>query len=64
MRSFLQSCEEAKGQLQDQLVLLEPLDPGCSPGTLLAQERTQTQALRDIHTLERKIAYLKSVAKM
>ncbi|XP_067099877.1 spectrin beta chain, non-erythrocytic 5 [Osmerus mordax] len=64
VRSFLQSCEEARVQLQDQLVLLEPLDPGCSPGTLQAEERTQTQALRDIHTLERKIAYLKSVAKM
>ncbi|KAK2826814.1 hypothetical protein Q5P01_021028 [Channa striata] len=64
VQSFLQSCEEAKAQLQSQLSSLEPVDPGCSSFTLLAEEKNQSQALRDIQTLERKIAYLKSVAKM
>uniref|UniRef100_A0A3Q3IUH0 Calponin-homology (CH) domain-containing protein n=1 Tax=Monopterus albus TaxID=43700 RepID=A0A3Q3IUH0_MONAL len=64
MQSFLQSCEEAKAQLQDQLAQLDTVDVGCSSFTLLAEEKNQAQALRDIQTLEGKIAYLRSVAKM
>ncbi|KAM4625618.1 spectrin beta chain, non-erythrocytic 5 [Polymixia lowei] len=64
VHSFLQSCEEAKAQLHGQLVQLDTVDLGCTPSTLLAQEKSQAQALRDLHTLEGKIAYLKSVAKM
>ncbi|XP_067469592.1 spectrin beta chain, non-erythrocytic 5 isoform X2 [Thunnus thynnus] len=64
VQSFLQSCEEAKAQLQGQLSQLDTVDVGCSSFTLLAEEKNQAQALRDIHTLEGKIAYLKSVAKM
>ncbi|XP_039992754.1 spectrin beta chain, non-erythrocytic 5 isoform X2 [Xiphias gladius] len=64
VQSFLQSCEEAKAQLQGQLSQLDTVDMGCSSFTLLAEEKNQAQALRDIQTLEGKIAYLKSVAKM
>ncbi|KAK5886954.1 hypothetical protein CesoFtcFv8_017933 [Champsocephalus esox] len=64
VKSFLQSCEEAKAQLQGQLSGLGTVDLGCSSFTLLGEEKTQSQTLRDIQTLEAKIAYLKSVAKM
>lgn len=64
VQSFLQSCEEAKAQLQAQLSRLNTVDVGCSSFTLLAEEGNQAQALRDIQALEAKIAYLKSVAKM
>ncbi|XP_054470225.1 LOW QUALITY PROTEIN: spectrin beta chain, non-erythrocytic 5 [Anoplopoma fimbria] len=64
VQSFLQSCQEAKAQLQGQLSGLDVVDVGCSSFTLLAEEKTQSQTLRDIQTLEAKIAYLKSVAKM
>lgn len=64
VQSFLQSCEEAKGQLQAELSRLDEVDMGCSTFTLLAEEKNQAQALRDIQMLEGKIAYLKSVAKM
>ncbi|XP_036927334.1 spectrin beta chain, non-erythrocytic 5 isoform X2 [Acanthopagrus latus] len=64
VQSFLQSCEEAKAQLQDQLTRLDTVDVGCSSFTLRAEEKNQAQALRDIQALEGKIAYLKSVAKM
>ncbi|XP_044022541.1 spectrin beta chain, non-erythrocytic 5 isoform X2 [Siniperca chuatsi] len=64
VQSFLQSCEEAKAQLQGQLSQLDTVDVGCSSFTLLTEEKNQVQALRDIQALESKIAYLKSVAKM
>lgn len=64
VQSFLQSCQEAKAQLQGQLSQLDTVDVGCSSFTLQAEEKNQTQALRDIQALESKIAYLKSVAKM
>ncbi|KAM9341571.1 spectrin beta chain, non-erythrocytic 5 [Symphorus nematophorus] len=64
VQSFLQSCEEAKAQLQGQLSRLDTVDMGCSSFTLLAEEKNQAQAVRDIQALESKIAYLKSVAKM
>ncbi|KAK5857872.1 hypothetical protein PBY51_011085 [Eleginops maclovinus] len=64
VKSFLQSCEEAKAQLQGQLSSLGTVDVGCSSFTLLGEEKNQSQTLRDIQTLEAKIAYLKSVAKM
>nr|XP_046269773.1 spectrin beta chain, non-erythrocytic 5 [Scatophagus argus] len=64
VKSFLQSCEEARAQLQDQLSQLHTVDVGCSSFTLLAEEKNQAQVLRDIQALEGKIAYLKSAAKM
>ncbi|XP_020497621.2 spectrin beta chain, non-erythrocytic 5 [Labrus bergylta] len=64
VQTFLQSCEEAKVQLQGQLDRLDTVDVGCSSFTLRTEEENQTQALRDIQILEGKIAYLKSMAKM
>ncbi|XP_030248101.1 spectrin beta chain, non-erythrocytic 5 [Sparus aurata] len=64
VQSFLQSCEEAKAQLQDQLTRLDTVEVDCSSFTLRAEEKNQAQALRDIQALEGKIAYLKSVARM
>ncbi|XP_030614955.1 spectrin beta chain, non-erythrocytic 5 [Archocentrus centrarchus] len=64
VQSFLQSCEEAKAQLQAELSRLDEVDMGCSAFTLRAEEKNQAQALRDIQMLEGKIAYLKNVAKM
>ncbi len=64
IQSFLQSCEEAKAQLQGQLSQINTVDVGCSSFTLLAEEKNQVQVLRDIQALEGKIAYLKNVAKM
>ncbi|XP_038585015.1 spectrin beta chain, non-erythrocytic 5 isoform X1 [Micropterus salmoides] len=64
VQSFLQSCKEAKAQLQGQLSQLDTVDVGCSSFTLMTEEKNQVQALRDIQALEGKIAYLKSVARM
>ncbi|KAM7376448.1 hypothetical protein PAMP_006181 [Pampus punctatissimus] len=64
VQSFLQSCEEARTQLQSQLSQLDTVDWGCNAFTLLAEEKNQAQAHRDIHALESKIGYLKNVAKM
>lgn len=64
VQSFLHSCEEAKAQLQGQLSLLNTVEVDCSSFTLLAGERNQAQALREIQMLEGKISYLRSVAKM
>lgn len=64
VHTFLQSCQEAKIQLQGQLERLDTVDVGCSSFTLRTQEENQAQALRDIQILEGKIAYLKSIAKM
>ncbi|XP_068456287.1 spectrin beta chain, non-erythrocytic 5 [Clinocottus analis] len=64
VQSFLQSCREAKAQLRGQLSGIGAVEAGCSAFTLQAEEKNQGQTLRDIQTLEAKIAYLKSVAKM
>ncbi|KAG7510030.1 spectrin beta chain, non-erythrocytic 5 [Solea senegalensis] len=64
VQSFLLSCEEAKALLLGQLDRLSAVDVGCSSFLLQNEEKNQAQALRDIQTLEVKIAYLKNVAKM
>ncbi|XP_026142105.1 spectrin beta chain, non-erythrocytic 5 isoform X1 [Carassius auratus] len=64
VKSFLQTCQEVQAQLQDKLVQLDTPDVGSSPSALKAEEHRQAQAERDIEALERKIEYLKSVAKM
>jgi len=64
VKSFLQTCQDVKAQLQDRLLQLDTPDVGSSPSALQAEEQRQAQAERDIEALERKIEYLKSVAKM
>ncbi len=64
VKSFLQICQDVQAQLQDRLVQLDTPDVGSSSSALQAEEHRQAQAERDIEALERKIEYLKSVAKM
>ncbi|XP_073682671.1 spectrin beta chain, non-erythrocytic 5 [Garra rufa] len=64
VKSFLQTCQEVQAQLQDRLVQLDTPDVGSSPSALQTEEQRQAQAERDIEALERKIEYLKSVARM
>ncbi|KAK1793411.1 hypothetical protein P4O66_011796, partial [Electrophorus voltai] len=64
IKSFLDTCEDTKTQLWDKVAQLDVLDMGCSPSTLQAEERSQAQVEREIEVLERKIQYLKSIAKM
>ncbi|XP_052001180.1 spectrin beta chain, non-erythrocytic 5 [Xyrauchen texanus] len=64
VKSFLQTCQDVQAQLQDKLAQLDTPDVGNSPSALQAEEQRQAQAERDIDALERKIGYLKSVAKM
>ncbi|KAK2878694.1 hypothetical protein Q8A67_019485 [Cirrhinus molitorella] len=64
VKSFLQTCQEVQAQLQDRLVQLDTPDVGSSTSALQTEEQRQAQAERDIEALERKIEYLKSVARM
>ncbi|KAJ8289416.1 hypothetical protein GJAV_G00001060 [Gymnothorax javanicus] len=69
VRSFLQSCTEARAQLQEKLVLLGGAwaggaGVGVSRSTLQAEERELGAAQREIQALERKIEYLRSIGKM
>ncbi|KAK0154564.1 Spectrin beta chain, non-erythrocytic 5 [Merluccius polli] len=68
VHSFLQSCEETRSLLHAQLqeVQVDSLDmaSSSSSSSLQTQERNLAQALRDHTTLQEKISYLKSVAKM
>ncbi|XP_030641786.1 spectrin beta chain, non-erythrocytic 5 [Chanos chanos] len=64
VQSFLQNCEDARSQLLEKLSQLEHTDVGTTASALQAEERSQAQSERDIQALERKIEYLKSVAKM
>lgn len=64
IKSFLHTCEDAKSQLQEKLVQLDTAGVGSSASALKAEEQSQAQAEREIEALERKIEYLKNVAKM
>ncbi|XP_017558803.1 spectrin beta chain, non-erythrocytic 5 isoform X2 [Pygocentrus nattereri] len=64
IKSFLHTCEDVKVQLLDKLDQLDTPDVGSSPSALQTEERNQVQSEREIEALERKIEYLKSVAKM
>lgn len=64
IKSFLHTCEDAKSQLLETLDQLDTVGVASSASALQAEEQSQAQAEREIETLERKIEYLKSVAKM
>lgn len=64
VRSFLHSCEEAKGQLQEKLAQLDNTEVGSTHAALTTEERKQLQTMREISALETKIEYLKNIAKM
>uniref|UniRef100_A0A8C3S247 Calponin-homology (CH) domain-containing protein n=1 Tax=Chelydra serpentina TaxID=8475 RepID=A0A8C3S247_CHESE len=63
VRTFLQDCQSTKGLLQDKLVHLRDLEPGNTPAILEANRRKLSAFDREVLVLERKIEYLKSVAK-
>nr|XP_057947283.1 spectrin beta chain, non-erythrocytic 5-like isoform X2 [Doryrhamphus excisus] len=66
VHSFLQSCQEARMQLQAQLEQLDGANVHVGGGLFMlrADQQNQADVVRDIKTLEGKIAYLKGVAKM
>ncbi|TFK15040.1 acyl-coenzyme A thioesterase 1 [Platysternon megacephalum] len=63
VRTFLQDCESTRGLLQDKLVHLKGMEPGNTPAVLEADRRKLSAFDREVLVLERKIEYLKSVAK-
>ncbi|XP_066510159.1 spectrin beta chain, non-erythrocytic 5 [Hoplias malabaricus] len=64
IKSFLHTCDDAKAQLLDKLDQLDTPDVCSSSSALKVEESSQVQAEREIEALERKIEYLKNVAKM
>ncbi|XP_061467332.1 spectrin beta chain, non-erythrocytic 5 [Rhineura floridana] len=63
VKTFLQDCQDTQGLLQDKLIHLEDLGHGNMPAILEPEARKLTTFERDVLVLERKIEYLKSVAK-
>lgn len=63
VRTFLQDCQSTKVLLQDKLGYLENLDPGNTPAAAEADRRKLSSFKMEILVLERKIEYLKNVAK-
>ncbi|XP_065259867.1 spectrin beta chain, non-erythrocytic 5 [Emys orbicularis] len=63
VRTFLQDCESTRGLLQDKLVHIKGVEPGNTPAVLEADRRKLSAFDREVLVLERKIEYLKSVAK-
>ncbi|XP_032649741.2 spectrin beta chain, non-erythrocytic 5 [Chelonoidis abingdonii] len=63
VRTFLQDCESTRGLLQDKLVHLKGMEPAKTPAVLEADRRKLSAFDREVLVLERKIEYLKSVAK-
>ncbi|KAG5855882.1 hypothetical protein ANANG_G00001630 [Anguilla anguilla] len=69
VRSFLQDCQDARAQLQEKLTQLGGAGVGgagvsVTQTGLQAEERELGLAQREIQALERKIEYLRSIAKM
>ncbi|KAJ8377542.1 hypothetical protein AAFF_G00256380 [Aldrovandia affinis] len=64
VRSFLQLCQNTHAQLQDQLAQLGVAGGGGTPAALQTEERELGMAEREIQALERRIEYLRSIAKM
>ncbi|CAI5763942.1 spectrin beta chain, non-erythrocytic 5 [Podarcis lilfordi] len=63
VKTFLQDCQDTQGLLQDKMTRLEDLGHGNMPTVLSAEARKLTNFEREVLVLERKIEYLKSVAK-
>lgn len=62
-RTFLQDCQSIGVLLQDKMVQLRDLEPGNSPAGLESDKRKLSTVEREILVIERKIEYLRSVAK-
>ncbi|KAM7109778.1 LOW QUALITY PROTEIN: spectrin beta chain, non-erythrocytic 5 [Ciconia maguari] len=63
VRTFLQDCQSIGVLLQDKMVQLTDLEPGNSPAGLESDKRKQSTVEREVLVIERKIEYLRSVAK-
>uniref|UniRef100_A0A8C0BAD1 Calponin-homology (CH) domain-containing protein n=1 Tax=Buteo japonicus TaxID=224669 RepID=A0A8C0BAD1_9AVES len=62
-RTFLQDCQSIGVLLQDKMVQLRDLEPGNSPAGLESDKRKLSTVEREVLVIERKIEYLRSVAK-
>ncbi|NXP72171.1 SPTN5 protein, partial [Ramphastos sulfuratus] len=63
VRTFLQDCQSVGVLLQDKMVQLRDLEPGNSPAGLESDKRKLSTVEREVLVIERKIEYLRSVAK-
>ncbi|KAM6131195.1 spectrin beta chain, non-erythrocytic 5 [Pterocles gutturalis] len=63
VKTFLQDCQSIGVLLQDKMVQLRDLEPGNSPAGLESYRRKLYTVEREVLVIERKIEYLRSVAK-
>ncbi|XP_054256450.1 spectrin beta chain, non-erythrocytic 5 [Indicator indicator] len=63
VKTFLQDCQSVGVLLQDKMVQLRDLEPGNSPAGLESDKRKLSMIEREVLVIERKIEYLRSVAK-
>ncbi|NWV68098.1 SPTN5 protein, partial [Malurus elegans] len=63
VRTFLQDCQSVGVLLQDKMVQLRDLEPGNSAAGLESDKRKLYTIEREVLVIERKIEYLRSVAK-
>nr|XP_014340923.1 PREDICTED: spectrin beta chain, non-erythrocytic 5 [Latimeria chalumnae] len=63
VRSFLHDCQDIEALLQEKLIQLSIPEMGNTASALEAEKRRQGAAVWEIHTLESRIEYLKSIAK-
>ncbi|XP_054825905.1 spectrin beta chain, non-erythrocytic 5 [Eublepharis macularius] len=63
VKTFLQDCQDTQKLLQDGLTRLEDLGHGNMPAVLEAEQQRLSTFEREILVEERKVEYLKSVAK-
>jgi len=63
VRTFLQDCQSIGVLLQDKMVQLRHLEPGNSSAGLESDKRKLSTVEREVLVIERKIEYLRSVAK-
>ncbi|NXF34969.1 SPTN5 protein, partial [Nyctibius bracteatus] len=63
VRTFLQDCQSIGVLLQDKMVQLGGLEPGNSSAGLESDKRKLSTVEREVLVIERKIEYLRSVAK-
>lgn len=63
VKTFLQDCQGIGVLLQNKMVQLRDLEPGNSPAGLESNKRKLSAVEREVLVMERKIEYLRSVAK-
>uniref|UniRef100_A0A8C3LH89 Spectrin beta, non-erythrocytic 5 n=1 Tax=Chrysolophus pictus TaxID=9089 RepID=A0A8C3LH89_CHRPC len=63
VRTFLEDCQSIEVLLQDKMGQLRDLEPGSLPAGLESDKRKLSAVEREVLVIERKIEYLRSVAK-